>query len=171
MRRARTTTKTGVLCARYMCPRTVEAPGACARGSGVEKSRTVPGAVLQRRPAGAWRRRGRQRRGLRDARPRREPDGGHSAPAPEAARPRGTRWAPPACRVRPDVSLAVGPRGAAGAARARPRRRQRARGACWRAFRCGMWGCAWALTRVVCVAGQAGFRQESGTLHACTRRV
>ena len=147
MRRARTTTRTGVLCARYMCPRAVEAPGACARGSGVEKSRTVPGAVLQRRPAGAWRRRGRQRRGLRDARPRREPDGGHSAPAPEAARPRGTRWAPPACRVRPDVSLAVGPRGAAGAARARPRRRQRAREACWRAFCCGMWGCLRSLTK------------------------
>ena len=51
MRRARTTTRTGVLCARYMCPRAVEAPGACARGSGVEKSRTVPGAALQRRPA------------------------------------------------------------------------------------------------------------------------
>jgi hypothetical protein len=31
-----------------MCLRTVEAPGACARGSSVEKSRTVPGAVLQR---------------------------------------------------------------------------------------------------------------------------
>jgi hypothetical protein len=121
---------TGVICDRYMCPRTVEAPGACARGSGVEKSRTVPGAVLQRRPAGDWRRRGRQRRGLRDACPRWEPDGGHRAPAPEAARSRSTRWAPPACRGCPDVSLAVGPRGSAGAARARPRRRQRARGAC-----------------------------------------
>ena len=41
MRRARTTTRTGVIYDRYMCPRTVEAPGACARGSGVEKSRTV----------------------------------------------------------------------------------------------------------------------------------
>ena len=51
-------------------------------------------------------------------------------PAPEAARSRSTRWAPPACRGCPDVSLAVGPRGSAGAARARPRRRQRARGAC-----------------------------------------
>ena len=140
MRRARTTTGTGVLCARYMCPRAVEAPGACARGSGVEKLRTVPGAALQRRPACARRRRQRQPSGLRDARPRREPDGGHSAPAPGAARPRGARWAPPARRGRPDVSLAVGPRGAAGAARARPRRRQRARGACWRAFCCGTWG-------------------------------
>ena len=162
MRRARTTTKTGVLCARYMCPRTVEAPGACARGSGVEKLRTVPSAALQRRPAGARRRRQRQPSGLRDARPRREPDGGHSAPAPGAARPRGARWAPPARRGRPDVSLAVGPRGAAGAARARPRRRQRARGACWRAFCCGMWGCARPLTGVVCcccaLLRRAGFR-------------
>jgi hypothetical protein len=147
VRRARTTTGTGVLCARYMCPRAVEAPGACARGSGVEKMRTVPGAALQRRPAGARRRRQRQPSGLRDARPRREPDGGHSAPAPGAARPRGARWAPPARRGRPDVSLAVGPRGAAGAARARPRRRQRARGACWRAFCCGMWGCLRSLTK------------------------
>ena len=49
MRRARTTTETGVICARYMCPRTVEAPGACARGSGVEKLRTVPAAA--QRPA------------------------------------------------------------------------------------------------------------------------
>ena len=147
MRRARTTTGTGVLCARYMCPRAVEAPGACARGSGVEKMRTVPGAALQRRPACARRRRQRQPSGLRDARPRREPDGGHSAPAPGAARPRGARWAPPARRGRPDVSLAVGPRGAAGAARARPRRRQQARGACWRAFCCGMWGCLRSLTK------------------------
>jgi hypothetical protein len=147
VRRARTTTGTGVLCARYMCPRAVEAPGACARGSGVEKMRTVPCAALQRRPAGARRRRQRQPSGLRDARPRREPDGGHSAPAPGAARPRGARWAPPARRGRPDVSLAVGPRGAAGAARARPRRRQRARGACWRAFCCGMWGCLRSLTK------------------------
>ena len=147
MRRARTTTGTGVLCARYMCPRAVEAPGACARGSGVEKMRTVPCAALQRRPAGARRRRQRQPSGLRDARPRREPDGGHSAPAPGAARPRGARWAPPARRGRQDVSLAVGPRGAAGAARARPRRRQRARGACWRAFCCGMWGCLRSLTK------------------------
>jgi hypothetical protein len=167
VRRARTTTGTGVLCARYMCPRAVAAAGRCPRGSGVEKLRTVPAATLQRRAAGVRRRRRRRRRGLRDARHH----GGHSAPAPGAARRRGARWAPPARRGRPDVSLAVGPRGAAGAARARPRRRQRARGACWRAFRCGMWGCAWALTRVVCVAGQAGFRQESGTLHACTRRV
>jgi hypothetical protein len=147
VRRARTTTGTGVLCARYMCPRAVEAPGACARGSGVEKMRTVPCAALQRRPAGARRRRQRQPSGLRDARPRREPDGGHSAPAPGAARPRGARWAPPARRGRPDVSLAVGPRGAAGAARARPRRRQRARGACWRAFCCSMWGCLRSLTK------------------------
>jgi hypothetical protein len=162
VRRARTTTGTGVLCARYMCPRAVEAPGACARGSGVEKMRTVPCAALQRRPAGARRRRQRQPSGLRDARPRREPDGGHSAPAPGAARPRGARWAPPARRGRPDVSLAVGPRGAAGAARARPRRRQRARGACWRAFCCGMWGCARPLTGVVCcccaLLRRAGFR-------------
>jgi hypothetical protein len=162
VRRARTTTGTGVLCARYMCPRAVAAPGRCSRGSGVEKLRTVPGAALQRRPAGARRRRQRQPSGLRDARPRREPDGGHSAPAPGAARPRGARWAPPARRGRPDVSLAVGPRGAAGAARARPRRRQRARGACWRAFCCGTWGCARPLTGVVCcccaLLRRAGFR-------------
>ena len=101
MRRARATTATGVLCARYMCPRAVEAPGACAARSGCHKLRTVPGAALQRRPAGARRRRGRQPRGLRDARPRREPDGGHSAPAPGAAARRGARWAPPARRGRP----------------------------------------------------------------------
>ena len=89
VRRARTTTRTVVLCARYMCPRTVEAP--CVRSFA------------------AWRRRGRQRRGLRDARPRREPDGGHSAPAPGA------------CRSCTGVGLAVGQRGAAGTARARPR--------------------------------------------------
>ena len=35
---------------------------------------------------------------------------------------------------------AVGPRGAAGAARARRAGLQRAQGACWRAFWCGMWG-------------------------------
>ena len=62
----------------------------------------------------------------------------------------------------PGVSLAVGPRGAAGAARARPRRRQRARGACWRAFCCGTWGCARPLTGVVCcccaLLRRAGFR-------------
>ncbi len=81
MRRARTTTGTGVLCARYMCPRAVEATGACAARSGCHKLRTMPGAALQRRPAGARRRRGRQPSGLRDARPRCEPDGGHSAPA------------------------------------------------------------------------------------------
>jgi hypothetical protein len=162
VRRARTTTATGVLCTRYMCPRAVEAPGACAARSGCHKLRTVPGAALQRRPAGARSRRQRQPTGLRDARPRREPDGGHSATAPGAARPRGARWAPPAHRGRPDVSLAVGPRGAAGAARARPRRRQRARKACWRAFCCGKWGCARALTGVVCcccaLLRRAGFR-------------
>jgi len=70
----------------------------------------VPAATLHPRHAGARRRRARQARGLRDACPRREPDGGHSASAPGAARPRGSRWAPPARRGRPDVSLAVGPR-------------------------------------------------------------
>ena len=167
MRRARATTATGVLCARYMCPRAVEAPGACAARSGCHKLRTVPGAALQRRPAGARRRRWRQPRGLRDARPRREPDGGHSAPAPGAARPRGARWAPPARRGRPDVSLAVGPRGAAGAARARPRRRQRARGACWRAFCCGMWGCLRSLTKRVLACVQVAVEMPfSSTLAA-----
>ena len=57
---------------------------------------------------------------------------------------------------------AVGQRGAAGAARARLAGRQRARGACWRAFCCGMWGCARALTGVVCcccaLLRRAGFR-------------
>ena len=175
MRRARTTTGTGVLCARYMCPRAVEAPGACARGSGVEKLRTVPGAALQRRPAGARRRRQRQPSGLRDARPRREPDGGHSAPAPGAARPRGARWAPPARRGRPDVSLAVGPRGAAGAARARPRRRQRARGACWRAFCCGTWGCLRSLTKrmlaCVQVAVEMPFSSRLAAAAGATERL
>jgi hypothetical protein len=161
VRRARTTTATGVPGARYMCPRAVEAPGACAARSGCHKLRTVPGAALQRRPAGARRRRGRQPRGLHDARPCREPDGWHSAPAPGAAARRGARWAPPARRGRPDVSLAVGQRGAAGAARARPAGRQRARGACWRALCCGKWGCARALTGVVCVAGQGGFRSAA----------
>jgi hypothetical protein len=160
VRRARTTTGTGVLCARYMCPRAVAAAGRCPRGIGVEKLRTVPAATLQRCATGVRRRCRRRRRGLRDARPRREPDGGHSAPAPGTARPRCARWAPPAPRGRPDVSLAVGPRGAAGAARARPAGLQRARGACWRAFRCGMWGCARPLTGVVCVAGQGGFSQR-----------
>ena len=50
MRRARTTTGTGVICARYMCPRAVEAPGACARGSGVEKLKNrapCPGLTFQ----------------------------------------------------------------------------------------------------------------------------
>jgi hypothetical protein len=150
VRRARTTTKTGVLCARYMCPRTVEAPGACARGSGVEKSRTVPGAALQRRPAGAWRRRGRQRRGLRDARPRREPDGGHSAPAPEAARPRGTRWAPPACRGCPDVSLAVGPQFRCCGGRVCVLDRTKCQAGGWLTFGSGKCGWLRALTPRVC---------------------
>ncbi len=154
MRRARTTTGTGVICARYMCLRAVAAAGRCPRGICVEKLRTVPAATLQRGAAGVRHRCRRRRRGLRDARPRSETDGGHSAPAPGAARPLGARWAPPAIRGSPDVSLSVGPRDAAGAARARPAGRQRARGVCWRAFRCGMWGCARALTGVVCVAGQ-----------------
>ncbi len=42
MRRARTINGTGVLCARYMCPRAVEAPGACARGA-------APAGAAQRR--------------------------------------------------------------------------------------------------------------------------
>jgi hypothetical protein len=45
------------------------------------------------------------------------------------------------------VFPAVSPRGSAGAARARPAGRQRARGACWRAFCCGMWGCLRSLTK------------------------
>jgi len=53
VRRARATTATVVPCDGYMCPRAVEAPGRCAAGSGCQKSRTVPGATLQRRPAGA----------------------------------------------------------------------------------------------------------------------
>ncbi len=114
MRRAQTTTGTGVICARYMCPHTVEAPGACAARSGCHKLRTVTGSALQGRPAGARRRRGRQRRGLRDARPRREPDGGHNAPAPGAARPRGTRWAPPADPGPPRCKLSRWPTGRRG---------------------------------------------------------
>ena len=57
VRRARATTATVVPSARYMCPRAVEAPGACAARSGCHKLRTVPAATLQRRPAGARRRR------------------------------------------------------------------------------------------------------------------
>jgi hypothetical protein len=157
VRRAQTTTGTGVICARYMCPRAVEAPGSCAARSSCHQLRTVPGASLQRHPADSRRRRRQQPSCLRDLRPRSQPDGGHIAPAPGAARPRSARWAPPATRGRPDVSLAVGPRGAADAARAWPRRSQQARRACWRAFCCGTWGCALALTSVMCVAGQGGF--------------
>jgi hypothetical protein len=40
--------------------------------------------------------------------------------------------------------------------------RHRARGSCWRAFWCGMWGCALAMTGVVCcccvLLRRAGFR-------------
>jgi hypothetical protein len=74
MRRARATTATVMPCARYPCPRVIEAPGRGAAGSGFQKLRTVPAAILQRRAAGALRR-GRRRRGLHDARrgaPRRE---------------------------------------------------------------------------------------------------
>ena len=163
VRRARATTV--VHGARYMCPRAIEAPGAYAARSGCHKLRTVPGAALQRRTAGARRRRGRQPRGLHDARPRREPDGGHSTPALGAAARRGARWAPPARRGRPGGVPAVGPRGAASAARARPAGRQRARGACWRTFWCGKWGCARALTGVVCcccaLLRRAGFRNAA----------
>jgi hypothetical protein len=154
VRRARATTATVFQGARYMFPRAVEAPGACAAGSGCHKWRTVPATTFQRRPAGAWRRRGRKPRGLHDARPCREPNGGHSTPAPGAAARRGARWAPPARRGRPDGVPAVGPRGARRGARARLARRQRAREMCWRAFCCGKWGCARVLTGVVCVAGQ-----------------
>ncbi len=101
MRRARATTATVLPGARCMCPRAVEAPGACAARSGCNKLRTVPAATLQRRPAGARRRRGRQPRGLHDARTCRDSDGGHSAPAPGAAARRGARWAPPARRGLP----------------------------------------------------------------------
>jgi len=52
--------------------------------------------------------------------------------------------------------------GALRARRARAAGRQRARGACWRAFCCGMWGCSRALTGVVCcccaLLRRAGFR-------------
>ena len=140
MRRARATTATGVLCAMYMCPRAVEAPGACAARSGCHKLRTVPGAALQRRTAGARRRRGRQPRGLHDARPRREPDGGHSTPALGAAARRGARWAPPARRGHPGGVPSRWPAGRCRRGAARLAGRQRSRGACWRAFCCGMWG-------------------------------
>jgi hypothetical protein len=164
VRRARTTTGTGVLCARYMCPRAVEAPGACAARSGCHKLRTVPGAALQRRPAGARRRRGRQPRGLRDARPRREPDGGHSAPAPGAAARRGARWAPPARRGRPGGVPSRWPAGrgrrGAGAAGWAPASSGgvlasfllRHVGVCAGADRCGV--------LLLCVASQGGFSQR-----------
>jgi hypothetical protein len=63
---ARATTETVVTCARYMCPREVDAPGRGVAGSGCQTLRTVPTPILQRRRAGARRRRGRRRRGLRD---------------------------------------------------------------------------------------------------------
>ncbi len=109
MRRARTTTKTGVLCARYMCPRTVEAPGACARGSGVEKSLTVPGAALQRRPAAPGAGAGGSAGACAMRAPAASPMEGT---APLLRRPPGPAvpdGPPPACRGCPDVSLAVGP--------------------------------------------------------------
>jgi len=79
-----------------------EAPGRGAAESGCQMLRTVPAAILQRRRAGARRRRGRRRRGLRDARSCRDPDRGHSAPAPGAAGRRGARWAPSVRRGRPE---------------------------------------------------------------------
>jgi hypothetical protein len=69
--------------------------GDCAARSGCHKLRTVPTATLQRRPAGVRPRHGWQPRGLHDARPCLEPDGGHSSPAPGAAVHRGATWAPP----------------------------------------------------------------------------
>ncbi len=87
-------------------------PGICARarlkrraparlGAAATNCGPCPAPLCSAALAGARRRRGRQPRGLRDARPCREPDGGHSAPAPGAAARRGARWAPPARRGRP----------------------------------------------------------------------
>ena len=150
MRRARATTATVVPGTRCMCPRAVEAPGACAARIGCHKLRTVPGAALQRRAAGVRRRPRRRRRGLRDARPRREPDGGHIAPAPEAAQPRGTRWAPPACRRCPDVSLAVGPRFRCCGGRVCMLDRTKCQAVGWLTFGSGKCGKLRALTPRVC---------------------
>jgi hypothetical protein len=168
VRRARRTTGPGVLCARYMCPRAVEAPGACARGSGEEKLGSVPADPLQRCAPGAWRRRGRQPRALHDARPRCEPDGGHSAPAPGAARPRGAPAGPPAKTGRREVNFARWPaerrgRGAGAAAQA-PASSEgvlasfllRQVGVCAGADRCGV--------LLLCVASQA-----FATLQMCNR--
>ena len=140
VRRARTTTGTVVPGARYMCPRAIETPGACAARSDCHKLRTVPGsscsAALQAPGAGAG-----------------GSPGACTMRAPAASPMEGT--APllrgPRCAAEPDGQPrrdagaqagfpAVGPRGGAGAARARPAGRQRARGACWRDFWCGMWG-------------------------------
>ena len=125
-------------CPRPLCSAALQAPGAGAGGS--------PGACTMRAPAAipmegtAPLLRGPQRAAVRDGHPRR-------AAVSQAGCP------------------AVGPRGAAGAARARPAGRQRARGAYWRAFCCGKWGCARALTGVVCcccaLLRRAGFRNAA----------
>jgi hypothetical protein len=140
VRRARTTTATGVLCVRYMCPRAAEAPGACAARSGCQNCGPCPvplgraalpapgagaggspGACAMRAPAASPMEgtapllRGPRRAAVRDGHPRRDAVAQAGFPA-------------------------VGPRGAAGAARARLAGRQRSRGACWRAFCCSMWG-------------------------------
>jgi hypothetical protein len=98
----------------------VEAPGACAAGRGCHKLRTVPCAALQRRPARA----GASAGGSAGACVMRAPGAspmegtapllwGPPGPAMRDGHPRRTP-------VRPDVSLAVGPRDAAGPAQPRP---------------------------------------------------
>ena len=112
VRRARTTTRTVVLCARYMCPRTVEAP--CVRSFAALQC-LAPARAAAQRPAGCappprarWRAQRPCSRGV-----------------PELHRCRLSRW--PAGDRRHGAGAA--------AQRALPRRRQRARGACCRAFR------------------------------------
>ena len=135
MRRARATTATVVPGARY-----IESQVDCEARICCHKLRTLRGSALQRRPAGARRRRGRQPRALHDACPCSEPDGGHSTHAPGAAVRRGARWAPPVTSSRPGGGPSRWPAGRGGPARAQPAGCQRARGACWRAFCCSKWG-------------------------------
>jgi hypothetical protein len=164
VRRARTTTGTGVLCARYMCPRTVETPGVCADRSGCHKLRTVPS--LQASGAGAG-----------------GSPGACAMRAPAASPMEGTApllWGPrrtavPDGHPRRDAVAqagfpAVGQRGAAGAARARLAGSQRARGACWRAFCCVMWGVS-TLSDEARAGMCASCRGNAIFEHTCRRRA
>jgi hypothetical protein len=122
-------------CPAPLCSADLQAPGAGAGGS--------PGACAMRGPAASPMEgtapllRGPRRVAVPDGHPRRDAVAQAGFPA-------------------------VVQRGAAGGARARLAGRQQARGACWRAFCCGMWWCSRALTGVVCcccaLLRRAGFR-------------